>query len=60
MTVQDITIQRTIGSIDTSATSSLAIGNVRDVEYQNTLLSDYIDVNFPQATAEEIDAIQTY
>ena len=56
--VQDITIQRTIGSIDTSSTSSLAIGNVRDVEYQNVLLSDYIDLNFPQATAEEIDAIR--
>ena len=56
--VQDITIQRTIGSIDTSSTSSLAIGNVRDVEYQNVLLSDYIDSNFPQATAEEIDAIR--
>ena len=56
--VEDITIQRTIGSTATSASSSLAIGNVRDVEYQNTLLTEYIDNNFPQATAEEQDAIR--
>jgi DNA repair exonuclease SbcCD ATPase subunit len=57
-TVEDITIQRTIGSAETAASSSLAIGNVRDVEYQNTLLTDYIDVNYPQATPQEIDAIR--
>jgi DNA repair exonuclease SbcCD ATPase subunit/DNA repair exonuclease SbcCD nuclease subunit len=56
--VEDITIQRTIGSAATNASSSLAIGNVRDVEYQNTLLTDYIDTNFPQATPKEIDAIR--
>jgi DNA repair exonuclease SbcCD nuclease subunit len=56
--VQDITIQRTIDHATNSASSSLSIGNVRDVEYQNTLLSDYIDSNFPQATAEEVDAIR--
>jgi DNA repair exonuclease SbcCD ATPase subunit len=56
--VEDITIQRTIGGAATSTSSSLAIGNVRDVEYQNTLLTDYIDSNFPQATAEEVDAIR--
>ncbi len=56
--VQDITIQRSAVSADTSATSSFSIGNVRDVEYQNTLITDYISVNFPQATAEETDAIR--
>jgi len=56
--VEDITIQRTIGSAAIATSSSLAIGNVRDVEYQNTLLADYIDSNFPQATAEEVDAIR--
>ena len=56
--VEDITIQRTIGTASTSTSSSLAIGNVRDVEYQNTLLTEYIDSNFPQATAEEVDAIR--
>lgn len=56
--VQDITIQRTIDHAATSASSSLAIGNVRDVEYQNTLLSDYIDSHFPQATSAEVDAIR--
>jgi DNA repair exonuclease SbcCD nuclease subunit len=56
--VEDITIQRTIGSSASATSSSLAIGNVRDVEYQNTLLTDYIDSNFPQATAEEVDAIR--
>jgi DNA repair exonuclease SbcCD ATPase subunit len=56
--VQDITIQRTIDHSAAATSSSLAIGNVRDVEYQNTLLTDYIDSNFPQASAEEIDAIR--
>lgn len=56
--VQDITIQRTIEQANSSTTSNLAIGNVRDVEYQNTLLTDYIDSHFPQATPEETDAIR--
>ena len=56
--VQDITIQRTSTSVNTNATSSFTIGNVRDVEYQNTLITDYIALNFPQATAEETDAIR--
>ena len=56
--VQDITIQRTIEHGATNSTSRLAIGNVRDVEYQNTLLTDYIDSHFPQATPEETDAIR--
>ena len=56
--VEDITIQRTIGSASTNTSSSLAIGNVRDVEYQNVLLTEYIDTNFPQATPNEIDAIR--
>jgi len=57
-TVEDITIQRTIGSAATAASSSLAIGNVRDVEYQNVLLTEFIDNHFPQATPAEIDAIR--
>jgi DNA repair exonuclease SbcCD ATPase subunit len=56
--VQDITIQRTINNTQQGNIQNLAIGNVRDVEYQNTFLSDYIDSNFPQATAAEIDAIR--
>jgi DNA repair exonuclease SbcCD ATPase subunit/predicted MPP superfamily phosphohydrolase len=56
--VQDITIQRSSTTIDTAATSSFAIGNVRDVEYQNTLITDYISINHPQATDEEQDAIR--
>ena len=56
--VQDITIQRSSTGPDTNATSSFTIGNVRDVEYQNTLITDYIAVNHPQATTEETDAIR--
>ena len=56
--VQDITIQRTIEHATAAASAGLAIGNVRDVEYQNILLTDYIDTNYPQASAEEIDAIR--
>jgi len=56
--VQDITIQRNSNSIESNASSSFSIGNVRDVEYQNTLITDYISINQPQATAEELDAIR--
>lgn len=56
--VQDITIQRSAAMSNANATSSFTIGNVRDVEYQNTLITDFISVNYPQATAEETDAIR--
>ena len=56
--VQDITIQRNSVAANSEATSSFTIGNVRDVEYQNTLITDYIDQKFPQATAIEQDAIR--
>ena len=56
--VQDITIQRSAAISNTNATSSFTIGNVRDVEYQNTLITDFISVNYPQATADETDAIR--
>jgi hypothetical protein len=56
--VQDITIQRNSVATNTEASSSFTIGNVRDVEYQNSLITDYIAVNFPQATADETDAIR--
>ena len=56
--VQDITIQRSSTGPDTSISSSFTIGNVRDVEYQNTLITDYIAINHPQATSEETDSIR--
>ena len=56
--VQDITIQRNSVATNSEATSSFTIGNVRDVEYQNTLITDYIDQKFSQATAIEQDAIR--
>lgn len=56
--VQDITIQRTIATKHSTDANSITIGNVRDVEYQNTLLTDFIDVKFPTATTEELDAIR--
>ena len=56
--VQDITIQRNSNTFNSEASSSFTIGNVRDVEYQNTLITDYIAINFPQATAAETDAIR--
>ena len=56
--VQDISIQRTINSNTTSNANSISIGNVRDVEYQNTLLTEHIENTFPQSTAEELDAIR--
>ena len=56
--VQDITIQRSTTSATANTTASFSIGNVRDVEYQNTMITDFISVNFPQATTEELDAIR--
>jgi len=56
--VQDITIQRTISANHETNTNSIAIGNVRDVEYQNTLLTDFINIKFPTATPNELDAIR--
>jgi DNA repair exonuclease SbcCD ATPase subunit len=56
--VQDITIQRSTTSATSNTTASFSIGNVRDVEYQNTMITDFIAVNFPQATTEELDAIR--
>ena len=56
--VQDITIQRTIAAKHETDANSITIGNVRDVEYQNTLLTDYINVKFPTATPSELDAIR--
>jgi len=56
--VQDISIQRTINSNQTNNTSNITIGNVRDVEYQNTLLTEFIENKFPQSTSEELDAIR--
>ena len=56
--VQDITIQRTISTKNDTESSSITIGNVRDVEYQNTLLTDFINTKFPTATTDELDAIR--
>jgi DNA repair exonuclease SbcCD ATPase subunit/DNA repair exonuclease SbcCD nuclease subunit len=56
--VQDITVQRSSAISNSNATSSFSIGNVRDAEYQNTLITDYIEVNYPQATSAELDAIR--
>ena len=56
--VQDITIQRSAALSNSNTMSAFTIGNVRDVEYQNTLITDFISVNYPQATADESDAIR--
>ena len=56
--VQDISIQRKSDSVTANTNSSINIGNVRDVEYQNTLITDFIGLTYPMATAEELDAIR--
>jgi len=56
--VQDISIQRTIAAKNNIDSDSITIGNVRDVEYQNTLLTEFITTKFPQSTTEEQDAIR--
>jgi len=57
-TVEDISIQRITDMSTTNDATNITIGNVRDVEYQNTLITEHIDSNYPQATDAEIDAIR--
>jgi DNA repair exonuclease SbcCD ATPase subunit len=57
-TVEDISIQRVTDMSNVTTNSNITIGNVRDVEYQNTLITEHIENNFPQATDAEIDAIR--
>jgi DNA repair exonuclease SbcCD ATPase subunit len=56
--VQDISIQRSSSSNSGNAANNITIGNVRDVEYQNTLISDYLQNNSPDITDEELDAVR--
>jgi DNA repair exonuclease SbcCD ATPase subunit/DNA repair exonuclease SbcCD nuclease subunit len=56
--VQDISIQRSINNSINNVNANSVIGNIRDIEYQNTLLTDFVSTNFPQATDAEIDAIR--
>jgi DNA repair exonuclease SbcCD ATPase subunit len=56
--VQDISIQRDTNQIEYNQNGSIAIGNVRDVEYQNNLITQYIEDNHPEADKKEIDAIR--
>lgn len=56
--VQDISIQRSNSSNSGNAANNITIGNVRDAEYQNTLISDYLQNNSPDITDEELDAVR--
>ena len=56
--VQDISIQRNVNNVDESTNNTVAIGNVRDVEYQNNLITSYIENNYPDAQDTEIDAVR--
>jgi DNA repair exonuclease SbcCD ATPase subunit/predicted MPP superfamily phosphohydrolase len=56
--VQDISIQRVNNANAAGQNSNITIGNVRDVEYQNKLITDFIETNYPQSTQEETDAVR--
>ncbi len=56
--VQDISIQRTANHIESNQNGSISIGNVRDVEYQNNLITQFIEENHPDADKKELDAIR--
>ena len=56
--VQDISIQRTANHIESNKNGSIAIGNVRDVEHQNNLITNFINENYPDANKKELDAIR--
>ena len=56
--VQDISISRKSDFNNANTSGSISIGNVRDVEYQNELITDYIAIKYPQSTGDELDAIR--
>ena len=56
--VQDISMQRTVTNNEDSDNSSVAIGNVRDVEYQNNLITSYIENKYPDVLDSETDAVR--
>jgi DNA repair exonuclease SbcCD ATPase subunit len=56
--VEDISIQRINGADSKNIEFDITIGNVRDIEYQNKLITEYINSNFPAASSEEIDAVR--
>ena len=56
--VQDISIQRTTNNNGENSDGSISIGNVRDVEYQNNLITNFVDINYPEATDEEVDTVR--
>ena len=56
--VQDISIQRTANHIESNKNGSIAIGNVRDVEHQNNLITNFINENYPDSNKKELDAIR--
>jgi DNA repair exonuclease SbcCD ATPase subunit len=56
--VQDITVQRSTTQTNSDEINQIAIGNVRDVEYQNELITEFVSTNYPDVSAEEQDAIR--
>lgn len=56
--VQDISVQRINKNSTNNDNGSITIGNVRDVEYQNKLITEFVENNYPQATSYEVDAIR--
>jgi DNA repair exonuclease SbcCD ATPase subunit len=56
--VQDISVQRISSNTNSNSDRGITIGNVRDVEYQNNLITDFVEHNYPQATSDEVDAIR--
>ena len=56
--IEDISIQRVTDMSSNTNVTNITIGNVRDVEYQNTLITDHVENNFPQASNNELDAIR--
>jgi hypothetical protein len=56
--VQDITVQRCTTQTNSTEINQISIGNVRDVEYQNELITEFVSTNYPDVSVEEQDAIR--
>lgn len=56
--VQDVSIQRLTDTYSNVTESDITVGNVRDVEYQNSLITEFIQQKFVDVTDKELDTVR--
>jgi DNA repair exonuclease SbcCD ATPase subunit len=57
--VQDVSLQRINSSVETEdGNGKISLGDIRDVEYQNNLIVDYIDNKYPGTSDIILDSVR--